>query len=85
MSESGISVILPQSFAPANLVELEIADSVLAGRVVYSNQDGTMFRVGIEIQRVQLGNSDLSNLLQRTLMESMPSIPGVEETEAHLS
>jgi hypothetical protein len=79
MSEKGISVILPLEFAPADLIELETADSILTGRVVYSNPEGSRFRVGIEIQKVQLGHSDLSNLLQRTLMESMPSVPGVEE------
>jgi len=81
-----MSVLLEQPFAPADLVELEIADSILAGRVVYSNPEKSLFRVGVEIQKVQLGNSDLSNLLQRTLMEAMPSVPGVEqEIQAHLS
>ena len=79
LSESGISVLLPFQLAPADVVELEVADSLLVGRVIYSNPENSLFRVGIEIQKVQLGNSDLSNLLQRTLMESMPSVPGVEQ------
>jgi hypothetical protein len=84
ISEKGISVILPVQFAPADRVELELADSLLVGRVAYANPEGSLFRIGIEIQNVQLGNSDLSNLLQRTLMESMPSVPGVEQ-EIHYS
>ena len=83
MSEQGISVVLPHQFAPADVVELEIADSLLTGTVAYSNAEGSLYRIGIEIQNVQLGNSDLSNLLQRTLLESMPSVPGVEQ-EVHL-
>ena len=83
MSDSGISVILPFRLVAADLVELEVADSLLAGRVIYSNPEDSSFRTGIAIQKVQLGNSDLSSLLQRTLLESMPSLPGVEE-EVHL-
>lgn len=79
MSDSGISVILPFRLAAADLVELEVADSLLAGRVIYSNPEDSLFRTGISIQKVQLGNSDLSSLLQRTLLESMPSVPGVEQ------
>ena len=79
LSESGLSVVLPVPFEPADLVELEVADSLLVGRVIYSNPENGSFRIGIEIDKVKLGNSDLSNLLQQTLMESMPSVPGVEE------
>ena len=84
MSENGLSVVLPLPFVSGELVELEIADSFLAGCVIYSNPENSLFRIGIEIQKVQLGNSDLSNLLQRTLMEAMPSVPGVEQTETQL-
>src|ERR1700748_3851584 len=80
--EKGISIMLPLLFEPADVVEIETADSVLVGRVAYANAEASLFRTGIEIQNVQLGNSDLSNLLQRTLMESMPTVPGVEE-EVH--
>ena len=79
LSESGVSVVLPFQFATADLVELEVADSLLIGRVIYSNPENSLFRVGIEVQKVQLGNSDLSNLLQTTLLESMPDVPGVEQ------
>jgi hypothetical protein len=85
MSETGISVVVPLQFAMADQVELEIADSLLLGRVVYSNPEGSQFRMGIEIQKVQLGNSGLSNLLQRTLMEAMPSVAGLEPVETSLS
>lgn len=81
ISESGISVVQPLQLAAGDFVELEMADSRLAGRVAYSNPEGTEFRLGIEVQRVQLGDSGLSSLLQRTLVETMPSIPGVEYAE----
>lgn len=84
MSKAGISAILPLQFAPADLVQLDVADSVLIGRVVYSNPEGSQFRVGIEVHRVELGNSDVSNLLQETLRETMPRTPGVEHSEIYL-
>jgi PilZ domain-containing protein len=85
ISESGISVLQPLPLAPDDLVQLEMADSVAVGRVVYSNPEGAQFRVGIEVQRIQMGDSDLSNLLRRTLMETMPSVPGVEHAETYPS
>ena len=84
MSKSGINLVLPLPFAPADLLQLDMADSVLLGRVVYSIPEGSQFRIGIAVQRVQLGNSDVSNLLQETLRETMPSTPGVEHSEIYL-
>lgn len=78
MSEAGISVIAPIPFTPGDLVQLDVADSLLVGRIAYSNPEGSEFRLGIEIQKVQLGNSGLSDLLQATLREAMPFLPGVE-------
>ena len=78
ISESGISVVQPLQLAAGDVVELEMADSTLAGRVAYSNPEGNEFRLGIEVQRVQLGDSSLSSLLQQTLWETMPTLPGVE-------
>jgi hypothetical protein len=85
ISGSGISVLQPLELAPNDLVELEMADSVAVGRVVYSNPEGAQFRIGIEVRQIQMGDSDLSNLLRRTLMETMPSVPGVEYVETHPS
>jgi hypothetical protein len=81
ISESGISVVQPLQLAVGDFVELEMADSTLAGRVAHSNPEGTDFRVGIEVQRVHLGDSDLSSLLQQTLWDTMPTLPGVEYAE----
>ena len=84
MSKSGINLVLPLQFTPADLVQLEVADSVLLGRVVYSNPEGSHFHIGIEVHKVKLGDSDVSNLLQETLRETMPSTPGVEHSEIYL-
>jgi hypothetical protein len=83
ISNSGVSVGLPLQLAPGEMVEIEIADSTLYGHVIYSQPDDSLFRTGIEAIRVVLGPTDLSNLLQRILMEATPGIPGLEPTGVH--
>ena len=83
ISESGISVTLPLQLAAGDLVQVEMADSVLLGHVLYSNQEGSLFRTRIDVEKVRLGTTGLSHLLQRILLESMPGIPGLEPTETH--
>jgi hypothetical protein len=84
ISNSGISVDLPFKLAAGDMVELEMADSTVYGQVVYSTADNSAFRTGIEARRVLLGSTDLSGILQRVLMETLPSMPGLLPTEAHL-
>lgn len=81
ISESGISVIQPMQLAADDLVQLEMADSVAVGRVVYSKPEGAEFRIGIVMRQIQLGNSSLSSLLRRTLLDAMPGVPGLEPVE----
>lgn len=85
ISESGISVVQALELVAGDQVQLEMADSVLSGRVAYANREGEGFRVGIEVQKVHLGDSSLSSLLQKTLEESMPTLPGVEDVEPQFS
>ena len=84
LSESGISIMLPFQLTANDVVRLEMADSTLAGHVVYSKPEGPEFRVGIAVERVLLGKSELSNLLQRILSEEMPTLPGIEPSETQL-
>jgi hypothetical protein len=84
ISESGISVDLPLQLTPGDEVQLEMADSVLSGHVVYSNPESSLFRTGIAVEQVRLGVTDLSRLLQRTLIEAMPGTPGVEPSDTYL-
>jgi hypothetical protein len=81
ISKSGICATLPVDLAPGSAVRLEIADSTLFGHVVYSNPDGPRFRVGMEVVRVLLGGTDHSRLLQSTLQEEIPDLPGVDGSE----
>ena len=76
--ESGISVVQSLQLAPDDLVRLELADCVAVGRIAHSNAEGKQFRVGIEVQRFKMGDSSLSNLLQRTLVKMAPSLLDVE-------
>jgi hypothetical protein len=82
ISQSGLSVDLPIQFTPGEVVQLEMADSVISGRVVHSTAGDTGFRTGVEVVKVTLGATDLSYLLQRTLLEVLPATPGLEVVDA---
>jgi hypothetical protein len=83
ISNSGISVDLPFPLAAGDMVQLEMADSTLYGHVVYSTLDNSLFRTGIEASRVLLGETSLSGILQKVLMETVPEMPGLAPYEAH--
>jgi hypothetical protein len=85
LSKAGISVSLPLQLEPGDQVQVEMADSVLTGHVEYCNPESGKFRIGIEVERVRLGGTGLSSLLQRTLLEEMPGVPGLEPTAEALS
>lgn len=84
ISNSGLSVVIPIQLAPGDLIRLEMADSVLNGHVIYSKTEGCLFRTGIEVEQVLLGDTGLSQLLQRTLRETMSGAPGLEPSETQI-
>ena len=74
ISESGVCVVTPLQLAPGAIVRIDAADSSLFGFVTYAIVEDSGWRAGIEIQRVLVGVSDLSVLLQQVLLEAMPQI-----------
>ncbi len=78
ISTAGLSVVISMQFAPDELVELEMADSVLSGRVVYCNPENSLFRTGIAVNQIRLGSTGLSHLLQMTISEVMSEVPGLD-------
>lgn len=84
ISRSGISVAIPIQLTAGDPIELEMADSVLSGRVVYSNLEGSLFRTGIEVVSIRLGTTGLSQLLEKTLGEAMPDTPGLEHSQTYI-
>lgn len=84
LSKSGVSVVLPWALPTGARVHVEMADSVLFGRVVYSNSEGSLFRVGFEVDRIELGSSSLAAFLQETLIQAMPGLPGLESSNTPL-
>jgi hypothetical protein len=77
LSESGMSVLVPLELAAGDIVQLQIGDSTLFGFVMHSTREDESFRAGIELQRVLIGGSDLSQVLSGALREVMPQLPGV--------
>ena len=77
ISNSGVCIKTPFELAAGDIVRLEMADSNLFGFVVHASPEGDAFRAGIEIQRVLIGGTDLSRILQTALRQALPDVPGV--------
>jgi len=74
ISASGVSVLTPLPLTAGDIVRLDVADSVLFGIATYGVAEAADWRIGIEVQRVLHGGSDLAQLLERVLHEEMPAI-----------
>lgn len=74
VSDHGVCVILPNDLHPGEMVKLEAADSTLFGYVVHSSWKRNAFRIGIEVERVLVGGTDLAQLLRSVLERSMPGV-----------
>jgi hypothetical protein len=77
ISNSGVCVTVPFELADGDIVQLEIDGSNLFGFVAHVSPEGTTYRVGIEVQRVLIGGSDLSRVLRLALQRALPGVPGV--------
>lgn len=75
ISNNGVSIMGTLPLNAGDIVRLDVGDSVLFGIVTYGTADASVSRVGVEVQRVLHGGSDLSQLLQRVLEEEMPTVP----------
>ena len=87
-SNSGLSIVLPLALSPQDLVKLEMADSVLYAHVIHSsleesNPEEAEFRIGVEVERVLLGTTELASLLKKTLVEVIPETMGLEQPEVY--
>ena len=74
ISKSGLAMTSPLRFTPGSVVKLDFADSELFGYVVYSEPRDSSFRTGVEVERVLLGGTDLSQLLRGVLQQEMPHV-----------
>ena len=81
IDESGLVLTLPVEFQPGEVIEIEMADSVVYGQVVDTFPRNSGFRSTIEVRRVALGKTELSRILRRVLLESMPQTSGLESPE----
>ena len=78
LSNSGVSVVTPLQLNPGDIVRMDVGDSVLFGYVTNARavigSAHPDWRCGIEIQRVLMGDSAMSNLLEQALREQMPAL-----------
>jgi hypothetical protein len=68
ISESGVSSLFAQPFAPGAIVKLEILGLTLYGHVVYSNPDDDGFRTGIFIEPALLDSTNVIELVKNYLI-----------------
>ena len=74
ISTDGLCATLPRPLPPGDQVQLDMADSVLFGHVIFCNPESSDFRTGFEVERVLLGETDLSHILQEILAAHLPSL-----------
>jgi hypothetical protein len=82
-SNSGLSILLPLAVKPQDLLQFEIADSVMYAHVIHAAPEGVEFRVGVEVEQVLLGTTELAGLLKKTLIDAMPDTKGLEQSEVY--
>lgn len=70
ISEGGVRIQLEQYIAPGALIRLDLVDSMFWGHVVHARAEPGGYSMGIEVEKVLMGGSDISRLLQRVLEES---------------
>jgi hypothetical protein len=78
ISESGVCVEVSLDFSVGATVKLALRDCTLFGHVAHCSRNGDKYRVGIDVVRVLIGDSDLGRLVNSILAESMPHTPGVK-------
>ncbi len=83
ISNTGVCIKTPFELAAGDILRLEMADSNLFGFVVHASREDATFRAGIEIQRVLIGGTDLSKILQMALRQALPDVPGVLVGSSH--
>ena len=74
ISNSGVCVMTTLPLIVASIVRLDANDNVLFGFVTYATAEDAGLRIGIDVQHVLLGDSDMSRLLQQVLQEMMPAV-----------
>jgi hypothetical protein len=74
ISNSGVCVVSALPLGPGDTVRLDVGDCVLFGLVTYATPEEAGWRSGIEVQQALLGDSELSQLLQQVLQETMPAV-----------
>jgi hypothetical protein len=81
ISRSGVCANLSSQFPLGAIVKAQLTDCVLFGHVIdCAAVDGNpdqLFRTGIEVVRVLIGDSDLARLVNAVLAEKMPATPGI--------
>lgn len=78
VSQQGVSLITPIALNTGHAVKLNIADTVLFGKVVHSSPEGDYFRTGVTVQ-LPVSGAGFSELLRTMLIEPLPVDPAAQD------
>lgn len=84
VSRAGLCILLDDTIPVGTPLRLQAADSILYGFIVYATAEGSTFRIGIELQQVLVGGTDLSRLLENCLRAFLPQLAGLTSPEIYL-
>ena len=83
ISRSGMAARLPFQFQPNDVVRIELDGVTVYGHVIHVGEEAP-YLTGFEIEKVLLGNSDLTALLNSLLQpQPAPQIPSEDRQSAH--
>ena len=77
ISNSGIRILIGLALEPGESIEVLIGDSTLYGLVAHCEQQGSSFEIGAKVEKVKLGDQDLSGMLKEALTHALPGTPGL--------
>lgn len=75
ISESGVCAEVAMHLAEGAIAKLQIEHCTLFGHVIYCRPEGPVHRIGMEVVRVLIGESDLSRLMKKVHTEAVQETP----------
>jgi hypothetical protein len=76
-SGRGLGLILPQPVPPGVAVRIELADAIVLGEAIYCRDEQNGFFVGVELDQVLVGLTELGRKLSAWETQSTPSVGGL--------
>ncbi len=77
-SKSGIALLTRLPIEEGDMLHIEVSGGDMYGHVVYAQVDDGLYRIGVDVEQVLVGESDLCRLVERLSREA----PAEVQTDA---